>query len=68
MTRTYSVTGNCNGLAVPGLRLTRAEVRAAILGGPNSLGEHVPGGWLWLRCETCGDDHNHCPELTKALA
>ena len=73
-TKTYAVTGIlANGddtfTPVPGLVLTRTEVRAAILGGPRLTdGVHVPGGWHALVCDTCHDTHEHCPDLMKALA
>ncbi len=73
-TKSYAVTGIlANGddtfTTVPGLVLTRAEVRAAIIGGPRLTdGQMALGGWDHLVCAECDETEEWCPELKRALA
>lgn len=48
--------------------VTRAELIAALVGGPSILdGEVAPTRWADAVCGTCGDVAVWCPDMTRAL-
>lgn len=72
--RSFAVTGylrddvaGTSFTSVPGLTLTRAEVKASLQGGLNGQGQLVPGGWADLVCDVCGESAHWCPDLRSCL-
>ena len=56
-----------DGITVPMVDLTSAQLVAGLAGGKNRRGEIVPGGWDDATCPECGDHAAWCPDLSGAL-